>query len=82
VNISEVRIKRVEGKDKFKAWATITFDDVLRIHGFKIIEGKSGPFVAMPSRKLSSGKFIDIAYPVNQEFRKMIQEKILEEYNH
>ncbi len=44
MNISEVRIKKVEGKDKFKAWATITFDDVLRIHGFKIIEGKNGPF--------------------------------------
>ena len=82
MNISEVRIKRVEGKNKFKAWATITFDNVLRLHGFKIIEGKDGPFVAMPSRKLPSGKFIDIAYPLDQEFKKMIQEKILEEYNH
>jgi len=81
LNISEVRVRKVEGKDKFKAWATVTFDNALRLHGFKVIEGKDGPFVAMPSRKLPSGKFIDIAYPLNQELRGMIQEKILEEYN-
>jgi len=81
VIISEVKIRRVEGKDRFKAWATVTFDDSFRVHGLKIIEGRNGAFVAMPSRRLPNGEFIDTAYPLNQELRETIQEKILEEYN-
>ncbi len=80
MRISEVKVRRVEGKDKFKAWATVTFDDSFRIHGLKIIEGRKGPFVAMPSRKLPNGEFIDTAYPLSQELRDTIQRKVLEEY--
>ncbi len=80
MRISEVKVKKVEGNEKFKAWATITFDDSFRIHGLKIIEGRNGPFVAMPSRKLPNGDFIDTAYPLNQELREFIQQAILEEY--
>jgi len=81
VKISEVKIRKVEGKERFKAWATITFDDSFRIHGLKVIEGENGLFVAMPSRKLPNGEFIDTAYPLNQELREIIQGKILAEYN-
>jgi len=80
LRISEVKVKKVEGNEKFKAWATITFDDSFRIHGLKIIEGRNGPFVAMPSRKLPNGDFIDTAYPLNQELREFIQQAVLEEY--
>ena len=80
MRISEVKVKKVEGNEKFKAWATITFDDSFRIHGLKIIEGRNGPFVAMPSRKLPNGDFIDTAYPLNQELREFIQQAVLEEY--
>jgi len=81
VEISEVKVRKVEGKDKFKAWVTITFDDSFRVHGLKIIEGKNGPFVAMPSRKLANGEFLDIAYPLNQELREKIEQRVLEEYS-
>lgn len=81
MKISEVKIRKVEGKERFKAWATITFDDSFRIHGLKVIEGENGLFVAMPSRKLPNGEFIDTAYPLNQELREIIQGKILAEYN-
>ncbi len=80
MRISEVKVKKIEGNEKFKAWATITFDDSFRIHGLKIIEGRNGPFVAMPSRKLPNGDFIDTAYPLNQELREFIQQAVLEEY--
>ena len=81
MRISEVKIKRVEDKEKFKAWATLTFDDSFRIHGLKIIEGKNGPFVAMPSRKLPNGDFIDTAYPLSQELRESIQQAVLKQYD-
>lgn len=81
MEISEVKVRKVEGKDKFKAWVTITFDDSFRVHGLKIIEGENGPFVAMPSRKLANGEFLDIAYPLNQELREKIEQRVLEEYS-
>jgi len=80
VRISEVKVSGDEGKDRVNAWATVTFDDSFRIHGLKIIEGRKGPFVAMPSRKLPNGEFIDTAYPLSQELRDTIQRKVLEEY--
>lgn len=80
MRISEVKVRRVEGKERFKAWVTLTFDDEFRIHGLKIIQGKDGPFVAMPSRKLPNNEFIDTAYPLSTELREAIQTEVLAEY--
>ncbi len=55
MEISEVRIKLVEeAGDRLQAFCSITFDDCFVIRDLKIIEGTHGPFVAMPSRKLTS----------------------------
>lgn len=55
MQITEVRIKLMEeGGDRLKAFCSITFDDCFVIRDLKIIEGSSGPFVAMPSRKLTA----------------------------
>lgn len=80
MRISEVKVRPVEGKERFKAWVTVTFDNEFRIHGLKVIQGKDGPFVAMPSRKLPNGQFIDTAYPLKKELREMIQREVLAEY--
>jgi len=55
VEITEVRIKLMEDPgERLKAFCSITFDDCFVVRDLKIIEGTSGPFVAMPSRKLTS----------------------------
>jgi stage V sporulation protein G len=55
VEITEVRIKLMdEPGERLKAFCSITFDDCFVVRDLKIIEGSSGPFVAMPSRKLTS----------------------------
>lgn len=55
MEITEVRIKLMdEPGDRLKAFCSITFDDCFVVRDLKIIEGASGPFVAMPSRKLTS----------------------------
>ena len=55
MEIPEVRIKLVdEPGERLKAFCSITFDDAFVVRDLKIIEGTSGPFVAMPSRKLTS----------------------------
>lgn len=55
MEITEVRIKLMEdGGERLQAFCSITFDDCFVIRDLKIIEGTNGPFVAMPSRKLTS----------------------------
>jgi stage V sporulation protein G len=55
MQITEVRIKLMEDSDdRLQAFCSITIDDCFVIRDLKIIEGTSGPFVAMPSRKLTS----------------------------
>jgi stage V sporulation protein G len=55
VEITEVRIKLMdEPGERLKAFCSITFDNCFVIRDLKIIEGQTGPFVAMPSRKLTA----------------------------
>jgi stage V sporulation protein G len=112
MEITEVKLTRVKGDDKLKAFVRVTFDNDFVIKELKIITGKKGMFVAMPSRKLTDhcpkcgkknhifaafcntcggklpkkdeGKarkvYADIAHPINTRCRKMIQERVLEEF--
>lgn len=55
MQVTEVRIKLMdEPGERLKAFCSITFDNCFVVRDLKIIEGSSGPFVAMPSRKLTS----------------------------
>jgi len=81
MEITDVRIKKVESDNKLKAYVTITFDNCFVVHNLKIIMGQFGRFVAMPSRKTRDGEFKDIAHPINSDFRKRIQDRILEEFD-
>ena len=55
MEITEVRIKLIESaEDRLRGFCSVTFDDCFVVRDLKIIEGNNGPFVAMPSRKLTS----------------------------
>lgn len=119
MDITEVRIKLMEdSEDRLRAFCSITFDQAFVVRDLKIIEGTNGPFVAMPSRKMTArcgrcgsknhmrsnycnqcGKrlrgaqdlhdiegasnklYADIAHPVNQACRDLIQQAVIREYH-
>ena len=80
MEITDVRIRKVSREGDMKAVATVNFEGVFAVHDIKIIDGKNGLFIAMPSRKGNDRKFRDIAHPLNSEFRSYMQEVILEKY--
>lgn len=80
MEITDIRIRKVGTEGKLKAYVTVTFDDCFVVHNVKIIEGKNGAFIAMPSRKTKKGEYKDVAHPINSDFRGALQEKILKEY--
>lgn len=81
MEITDVRVKRVESPGKLKAYVSVTFDDCFVVHNLKVIAGQSGLFIAMPSRRTKTGEYKDIAHPISPAFRQKVQERILVEYD-
>jgi stage V sporulation protein G len=79
MEITEVKVFPVN-EDKLKAYVTIIFDNCFVVRDLKIINGNTGLFVAMPSKKRKDGTFRDIAHPLNSELRASIEKKILQVY--
>ena len=80
MQITDVRIRKVEKEGKMKAVVSITIDNEFVVHDIKIIEGEKGLFIEMPSRKAADGEYRDIAHPINSDTRDRIQKLILEKY--
>ncbi len=80
MRITEVKVYPVFDNDKLKGYATIIFDDCFVVRDLKVIQGTSGMFVAMPSKKTKDGSYRDTAHPLNNETREMIEQAVLGEY--
>ena len=64
MEVTDVRVRKVDKEGKMKAIVSITFDEEFVIHDIKVIEGEKGLFIAMPSRKTTDGEYRDIAHPI------------------
>ena len=80
MEITEVRLRKVNSDGKLRAVASVTIDKEFVVHDIKVIEGQNGLFIAMPSRKMGEGDFRDIAHPLVSETRNKIRDAIFEEY--
>ena len=80
MNITDVRVRKINDDGRMKAVVSITFDDEFVVHDIKIIEGQNGLFIAMLSRRMSDGDFRDIAHPLLSETRNRIKDAIFAEY--
>ena len=80
MQITDVRVRKIEKEGKMKAIVSITIDNEFVVHDIKVIEGQNGLFIAMPSRKTPDGEFKDIAHPINTDTREKIQNSILKAY--
>ena len=90
MEITSVKVKKEEREgSRMKGRASVLIDDGLAIHNIRIIEGKNGLFIAMPStsREVENevGEMVrlhrDTVHPKNPEVRAMFEEAILKAYN-
>ena len=82
MKITSVNVRKIEKEgSRMKGNASVLLDDCFAVHDIRIIEGDNGLFIAMPSRKTSTGGYRDIAHPINPETRALFEEAILEAYN-
>lgn len=81
MEITDVRLRRVNTEGRMRAIASITIDNEFVVHDIRVIDGNNGMFVAMPSKRTPDGEFRDIAHPISSSTREKIQAAVLEEYN-
>ncbi|TFB09281.1 septation protein SpoVG [Candidatus Atribacteria bacterium MT.SAG.1] len=81
MEITDVRLRKIETEGKLRAYVSITFDDSFVVHDLRVIDGTKGMFVAMPSKRLPNGDHKDIAHPINTKIREKIQNAVLDVYN-
>ena len=79
MEITEVKVFPVQ-EEKLKAFVSVVFDHCFMVNDIKIIQGREGLFISMPSRKKKNGEFKDVAHPLNNETRRVIETRILAEY--
>ncbi len=79
MKITEVKVFPVS-EEKLKAFVSVVLDGCFMVNDIKVIRGKDGLFISMPSRKKKNGEFKDVAHPLNNETRLMIEGRVLDEY--
>ena len=80
MEVTDVRLRRVQTDGRMRAIASITLDNEFVIHDIRVIDGHDGLFVAMPSKRTPDGEFRDIAHPINSSARTKLQEAVLTAY--
>ncbi|UFJ43400.1 septation regulator SpoVG [Brevibacillus humidisoli] len=80
MEVTDVRLRRVNTDGRMKAIASITIDHEFVVHDIRVIDGNNGMFVAMPSKRTPDGEFRDIAHPISSATREKIQLAVLAEY--
>ena len=80
MEITDIKIRRIITEGRLRAVVSVTVDNMLAVHDIKVVQGDERLFVAMPSRKTSMGEFRDIAHPISQDSRDLVQAAVLAAY--
>ena len=78
--ITDIKVRKLFDDGPMKAIVSVTFDDQLVLHDIKVISVREKNFIVMPSRKKADGTYRDIVYPINAEFRGILEEEVLRAY--
>ena len=79
MRITEIRVSLL-GDKELKAFISIVLDGCFVVRGLKIVKGKHGLFVAMPSRRRREGGYRDICHPLDTRTRRWMEAEIMAKY--
>lgn len=78
--IEVVRLHRLENGGPVKAFCDIQFDEDYIIKGFRVVEGKEGLFVGMPSEIAKNGRWYGTFRPLSDDVKNRIEEVVITAY--
>ena len=68
---------------KLKAFATVTFDGMFRVHGVRLAESKQGLNIFMPQRtfeKNGKTQYADVFHPITAGARSALKDAVINAY--
>lgn len=80
MEITDIRVRKVNSEGKLKAVVSVTFDGAFVIHDIKLIENEGRMFISMPNKRVRSGEYKDIAHPVNPKMREALERSVISAY--
>jgi len=80
VKIDVVRLNRLDGNGKTKAFCDIMLEDAFIVKGLRVVEGKEGLFVGMPREQGKDGKWYTTFTPLKDDTKDKLQRIVLEAY--
>jgi stage V sporulation protein G len=81
MQITDIKIRKFFDEGPMKAIVSVTLDDCLALHDVKVIYARDRYFIVMPSRKNPDGSYRDIVHPINAEFRRKLEEAVIDAYH-
>lgn len=80
IDIKVLKIHRLTQESRIKAFVDLSVNDALLIKGVRIIQGKKGVFVSMPTEQGENERWYERVRCLNNDVRNLIAEKVLEAY--
>lgn len=77
----KAEVRKILTDSNVKAVFTLAFDNVFVVKSVRLIDGKNGLFIAMPSIKGRDGEFRDMCFPITDTFHKKIQKEVETAYS-
>ena len=82
MQITNIKVRKLfDDEGPMKAIVSVTLDGQLALHDIKVINTKDKLFIVMPSKKNPDGSYRDIVHPITAEFRSILEEAVLAEYD-
>ena len=79
LKVTSARIYSASGRNSVLAYAVVVLNDSAAIHGIRVLQSESGPFVSMPQR-LVKDEFKDVFHPITREFHNSLCDAVLDAY--
>jgi stage V sporulation protein G len=80
IDIKVIKIHRLVRDSRIKAFVDLGINDALLIKGIRIVQGKKGLFVSMPTEQGKNERWYERVRCLNQDIRSLISQKVLEAY--
>jgi stage V sporulation protein G len=81
MDIEIADIRKFVGSGNLKAHADVKIDGKLIIKGFRVMLGKNGIFVSLPSQVGKDGRWFETLKPLNDKLKHEFEAKVLEAYD-
>ncbi len=79
MEVEVVDIRKSMGSGNIKAFANVRFGGCLTVRGVKVVKGKNGVFVSLPSNPGKDGRWFNVV-EVDDDMKHELESKVLDSY--